>query len=186
MVDRLRALLDRPLDPSAARTILILASAIFLGVAALFVLADGKPNRPTSQEERPAVVSPSVPAAPIGEVDDQAADHRHIWRQDPQDEQGTAAARRAARALQSHRALQHVPYRDGAVTVTLAGARRGRAILRVIGPTVRAARNGWHRFLRRYRDSGRAYVSVFRVRVGVEDRAALVGDARPNREDGDG
>lgn len=186
MVDRLSALLDRPLDPSAARAILVLSSAIFLGVAALFVLAGGEDERPTSQEERPAAVSPSAPGAPIGEVDDQAAEHRPTRRQDPQDEKGSAAARRAARALRTHRALQHVPYRDGAVTVTLAGARKSRAVLRVSGPTVRAARNGWHRFLRRYRDSGRAYVPVFRARGGAEDRAARVGDARPDREGGDG
>jgi Rad3-related DNA helicase len=35
-------------------------------------------------------------------------------------------------------------------------------VLRVTAPTVRAARQGWGRFLRRYRDSGRAYAPIFR------------------------
>jgi hypothetical protein len=167
MVDRLRAFLDRPLDPSAARAILAFASAILLGLAALFVLAGSEVERPTSQEGRPAATSPSVPVAPVEEVEDEAAEHRPPARpQDPQDVEGSAAARRAARALRSHRALQHVPYRDSAVTVVLAGARRSRAVLRVSAATVPAARRGWHRFLRRYRDSGRAYVPVFRATGG--------------------
>jgi hypothetical protein len=170
MVDRLRALLDRPLDPSAARAILALASAILLGLAALFVLAGGEPDRPTSREDRPTAASPYVPAAPVEEVEDEAAEHHPpTRRQDPQDEEGSAAARRAARALRSHRALQHVPYRDGEVTVALTGARGSRAVLRVSAPTVPEARRGWRRFLRRYRDSGRAYVPVFKA----------AGNARP-------
>lgn len=167
MADRLRAFLDRPLDPSAARAVVAFASAILLGVAALFVLAGGEPDRPTSREDRPAAASPSVPAAPVEEVEDEAAEHHPPpRRQDPQDEKGSAAAGRAARALRSHRALQHVPYRDGGVTVALAGARGSRAVLRVSAATVPAAQRGWHRFLRRYRDSGRAYVPVFRARGG--------------------
>jgi hypothetical protein len=164
MVDRLRALLDRPLDPSAARAILVLASAILVGLAALFVLAASEPDRPTSQEVRPAAASPS---APVEAVEDEAAEDRlPTHRQDPQDRRGSAAARRAAHALRSHRALQHVPYRDGEVTVALAGAKGSRAVLRVSASTVPAARKGWHRFLSRYRDSGRAYVPIFRVTGG--------------------
>jgi hypothetical protein len=163
MVDRLRALLDRPLDPSAARAILALATAILLGLAALFVLAGGEPDQPTSQEDRPTA-SPYVPAAPVEEVEDEAAGHRPPARpQDPQDVEGSAAARRAARALRSHRALQHVPYTQGGVTIALVGARGSRAVLRVSAPTVPLARRGWRRFLRRYHDSGRAYVPVFRT-----------------------
>ena len=48
MIDRLRALLDRPLDPSAARAILVFASAILVGFAGLFVLAAGEPDRQAS------------------------------------------------------------------------------------------------------------------------------------------
>ncbi|HET8862174.1 MAG TPA: hypothetical protein VFM94_02875 [Solirubrobacterales bacterium] len=171
MVDRLRALLDRRLDPSAARAILALASAILLGLAALFVLAGGEPDRPTSREERPAAASPSVPAAPVEEVEDEAAEDRpSTRRQDPQDQKGSAAARRAARALQSHRALQHVPYQGGEVTVTLTGARGSRAVLRVSAPTIPEARRGWRRFLRRYRDSGRAYVPIFKAAGSARPR----------------
>jgi hypothetical protein len=166
MADRLRALLDRPLDPSAAQAVLVFASAILLGLAALFVFtaSQGDPTAP----ERPApAVSARGPAAPIEIEDDEPAGRRpaHL-RQDPQDVEGSAAARRAARALRSHRALQHVPYRDGEVTVDLAGARGHRAVVRVSAPTARKARRGWRLFLRRYRDSGRAYVPVFDVSGG--------------------
>jgi hypothetical protein len=164
MADRLRAFLDHPLDPSAARAIVAFASAILLGLAALFVLAGGEPDQPIPQEERPTAASSYVPAAPVEEVEDEAGGHRPPARpQDPQDVEGSAAARRAARALRSHRALQHVPYRAGGVAIALIGARGGRAVLRVSAPTVAAARRGWQRFLRRYRDSGRAYVPVFRT-----------------------
>lgn len=170
MVDRLRALLDRPLDPSEARAILALASAIFLALAALFALAGSEPDRPTSQEDRPAATSPAVPVAPIEEVEDEAAGHRPpTFRQDPQDEKGSAAARRAARALRSHRALQHVPYRDGEVRIALVGARGSRAVLRVTASSVRVGRRGWQQFLRRYRDSGRAYVPIFDASGGGND-----------------
>jgi hypothetical protein len=167
MVDRLRVFLDRPLDPSAARAILGLASAILLGLAALFALAGSEPDRQASQEVRPAAASPAVPAAPVEEVEDEAAEQRP---QDPQDVEGSAAARRAARALRSHRALQHVPYRDGGVTIALAGARGSRAVLRVSAATVSAARRGWRRFLRRYRDSGRAYAPLFRATASRRTR----------------
>jgi hypothetical protein len=170
MVDRLRALLDRSLDPSAARAILLLASAILLGVAALFVLAGGESHRPTLQEARPAAAFPSVPVAPVEEVNEAVEHHSPTRRQDPQDEEGSAAARRAARALRSHRALQHVPYRDGEVTVALIGARGRRAVLRVSAPTVPEARRGWRRFLWRYRDSGRAYVPVFKAASSARPR----------------
>jgi hypothetical protein len=166
MVDRLRALLDRPLDPSAARAILVFASAILAGVAALFVLAGSEPDRPTSQTAWPAAASPTAPV-PSEELEDEPAERRaETSRQDPQDRKGSAAARRAARALRSHRALQHVPYRDGEVTIALAGARGSRAVLRVNAPTGAEARRGWHRFLRHYDDSGRAYVPVFRAAGG--------------------
>jgi hypothetical protein len=160
MADRLRAFLDRPLDPSAARAIVAFASAILLGLAALFILAGSEDERPISQEPRPAAAFPSAPAPPVEEVEGEAAEHRP---QDPQDVEGSVAARRAARALRSHRALQHVPYRDGGVTIALAGARGSRAVLRVSAASIPAARRGWRRFLRRFRDSGRAYVPVFRA-----------------------
>jgi len=162
MVDRLRALLDRPLDPNTARAILVFASAILLGVAALFVLAAGQRDQPTSPgRPSPAASSPGL-AVPIEAVEDdsdkvQAALHR----QDPQDVEGSAAARRAARALRSHRAIQHVPYRRRELAITLAGARGDRAVLRVTAPNLPAARRGWKDFLRRYHDRGEAYISRF-------------------------
>lgn len=171
MVDRLRALLDHPLDQSAARAILVLASAILLGLAALFVFAASEPGRPTSNEVRPTAASPTASPAPVEAVGGEAAEDRPPTpRQDPQDRKGSAAARRVAHALRSHRALQHVPYRDGEVTVALVGARGSRAVLRVSAFTVPAAHRGWQRFLSRYRDSGRAYVPVFAATAGKRSR----------------
>jgi hypothetical protein len=165
MVDRLRALLDRPLDPSAARAILVFASAILVGFAALIVLATSEPDRQTSPAERPApIASPTATPTPAEASEGgQPGPRPSTRRQDPQDLKDSSAGRRAARALRSHRALQHVPYRDGQLAVALVGARGARAVLRVSAPTVSEARRGWHRFLRRYRDSGRAYVPVFKA-----------------------
>ncbi len=168
MIDRLRALLDRPLDPSAARAILVFASAILVGFAALFVLAAGQPNRHSfTAEGPPSIASHPVLATPA-EVSKggQSESRQSTRRQDPQDVKGSAAGRRAARALRSHRALQHIPYRDDQLAVALVGARGGRAVLRVSAPTMREARRGWRRFLWRYRDSGRAYLTRFEVTGG--------------------
>lgn len=169
MVDRLRTLLDRPLDPSAARAILIAASGIFLGLAALFILAGSEP-RPSASGQGPPPTIGSVHALPKSDAGGLLPGHRspspHI-RQDPQDVAGSAAAKRAARALRSHRALQHLPYEVGEVVIVLAGARDSRAVLRVSAPTVSAARLGWRHFLRHYHDSGRAYLPVFH---SLEDR----------------
>jgi len=165
MVDRLRFLLDRPLDPSAAWAIVAFSGAIFLGVAALFVLAGSEPTSAISQEDRPAATSPSAPLAPVEAVGGEAIGHRPPpRRQDPQDVEGSAAARRAGLALRSHRALQHVPYRSGELAVDLSGARGHRAVLRVSASTTQAARRGWRRFLHRFGDSGRAYIPVYTAR----------------------
>lgn len=160
MADRLRALLDHPLDPGAARAVLALASAVLLGVAALFVLAASQGDQAAAPERPAPAASAPRAAAPIEVGGDDSPAH---LRQDPQDIAGSAAAQRAARALRSHRALQHVPYRDGELRIALVGARGSRAVLRVTASTERAARRGWHRFLRRYRDPGQAYVPVFRA-----------------------
>jgi hypothetical protein len=167
MIDRLRFLLDRPLDPSVARAVVVFASAILLGFAALYVLAAQDPGHSAAPDRQ--VVSPqpggsfgsgrahAVPPAPH-------ASRRH--RQDPQDEAGSPAARRATKALRSHRALQHVPYQRGRLTVRLAGARGPRAVLAVRAPTMAAARGGWRAFLWRYRDDGRAYLPRFEANGG--------------------
>ncbi|HET9164209.1 MAG TPA: hypothetical protein VFN89_12305 [Solirubrobacterales bacterium] len=170
MIDRLRFLLDRPLDPLAARAVVVFASAILLGFAALFVLGasesgpsaatgGGRSVSPRSQPARPLAVAPpkAAPAAP------RTVRRR---RQDPQDEQGSVAAKRAATALRTHRALQHVPYRRGRLTVRLVGAQGARAVLAVSAPTIAAARRGWQAFLRRYRDDGRSYLPRFQARGG--------------------
>jgi len=163
MADRLRALLDHPLDPSAARAILALASAIFVGFAAVLVLAAGQPERPTSPERgSPEVASPPPASAPALEPPPRSPRHPEL-RQDPQDVRGSAAARRAARAVRSHRALQHVPYRRGNLAIILVGAEGHRAVLRVSAPTRTAGRRGWRAFLRRFRDRGEAYIARFVV-----------------------
>lgn len=160
MADRLRALLDRPLDPSAARAILVFASAILVGIAGLFLLAASEQEQQSSTAERPASIA-SPPAFPA----EAKRGRSSTRRQDPQDVKGSTAARRAGRALRSHRALQHVPYRDGRLAMALVGARGGRAVLRVSAPTVKEARRGWRQFLRRYHDSGRAYIPTFTTRT---------------------
>jgi hypothetical protein len=161
MVDRLRALLDRPLDPSAARAILVSASAILVGLAALFALAASQSDQPTSSGH-PSVAASSPSPAPIQAIEDNSAEGQAApHRQDPQDVEGSAAARLAARALRSHRAIQHVPYRRGELAITLAGARGERAVLRVSAPGLPAARRGWRAFLHRFHDRGEAYISRF-------------------------
>jgi hypothetical protein len=163
MVDRLRALLEEPLEPRVGRAIVVLASAILLGLAALFILAAREPENSTRAEEQLAAQSTprsaAVELAPAPTAETPAAPRP----QDPQDREGSAAARRAARALASHRALQHVPYRSGDLAVELVGARGHKAVLRVSAATVQAARAGWRRFLGRYRDSGRVYIPLFRA-----------------------
>jgi hypothetical protein len=168
MADRLRALLDHPLDPSAARAILVLASAILVGFTAIFVLAASQPERRTSPERGSAEASPSPPASATA-VEAPKSPHPAELRQDPQDVRGSAAARRAARALRSHRALQHLPYRRGNLAIILVGAQGRRAELRVSAPTRAAGRRGWRAFLRRFRDRGEAYIARFVVRdAGVK------------------
>lgn len=169
MVDRLRALLEDPLDPVVGRAVLVFASAVVLGLAALFILAAREPEATTPQAQPKRSRAPSsLPAAPPAGTykPEPSESHAPLRGQDPQDQEGSPAARRAARALRSHRALQHVPYRDGQLAIALVGARGDRAVLAVSAPTIRAARRGWRAFLRRYRDSGRAYLTRFEATGG--------------------
>lgn len=163
MIDRLRLLLDRPLDPLMARAVVVFASAILLGFATLYLLAAREPGPSPAPPDRQAVLPPrgeslggarahAAPSAPS------AARRR---RQDPQDQTGSPAATRAAKTLASHRALQHVPYLHGHLGICLVGERGGHAVLSVSAPTISAARQGWHQFLQRYRDSGRSYLPRF-------------------------
>lgn len=162
MIDRLRVLLDRPLDPSAARAILVFANAILVGFVALFVLAASEPDQPPSPGHPSVAAAPPSPVVSTQVVEgNPAEDQAAPRRQDPQDVEGSRAARRAGRALRSHRALQHVPYRSEGLTIDLIGAHGRRAVLRIRAATVQAARRGWRDFLRRYHDSGHAYLPNF-------------------------
>ena len=142
MIDRLRFLLDRPLDPQAARAVVVLATAILLGFGAVFVLGASR-VQPSAAAVPPAVGASTAPRRSVERRPGRAlldprrpARRRHRRRQDPQDEQGSTAAARAARALRSHRALQHVPYRQGGLGVRLVGAQGGRAVLAVSAPSI--------------------------------------------------
>lgn len=169
MIDRLRFLLDRPLDPLVARAVVVFASAILLGFAALFVLgaSESRHSAPSRQATtaqpksvRPFGAVPSIAASPA------APRESRRRRQDPQDEKGSQAAARAAKALRSHRALQHVPYRHRHLNVRLFGAQGDRAVLAISAPTISAARRGWREFLRSYGDDGRAYLTRFEANGG--------------------
>jgi len=167
MADRFRDLLDRPLDPSAARAILVFASAILVGFAALFILAASQPDQLTSPEHPSMAAASPGPVVPTQAVEGNPAEGQAApRRQDPQDIEGSLAARRADRALRSHRAIQHVPYRSEGLTVDLVGAHGRRAVLRIRAATVQAARRGWRNFLRRYHDSGHAYLPIFQSKSG--------------------
>ena len=167
MIDRLRALLDRPLDPSAARAILVFASAILVGFAALCARAPRPPHPPPAAGPRGAAAPSPHPATPIQAVDASSPEGQAApRRQDPQDVEGSIAARRADRALRSHRALQHVPYRSEGLTIDLIGAHGRRAVLRIRAAAVQVARRGWRDFLRRYHDSGHAYLPIFQSKSG--------------------
>jgi hypothetical protein len=168
MIDWLRLLLDRPLDPSVARAVTVLASAIFLGVAALFVLSDQEHRSTPPVARVPALLQPrtSQPSVAATVPRGRSSRFRLTKHQDPQDIEGSRAARRAGRTLRAHRALQHVPYRSGGLAIDLVGARGARAVVRVSAPTLTEARARWRRFLRHYRDAGRAYLPLFRAQEG--------------------
>jgi hypothetical protein len=169
VAERLRALLERPLDPGLARAAVLLALAASTGFAVLVLLGAVGRDAPHSStppaagadhSPRPAV--PIGPRSASGEHGDVAEGRaRSVAGQDRQDHPGTEAHRRALRESGRHRALQHVPYRQGAVTITLVGARGPRAILSVDAPTVALGRRGYRSFLRRFNDRGDAYVPTF-------------------------
>lgn len=173
MVDRLRALLDHPLDQRVARAVVAANAAAVLAFAALVVLGAIAPEPDSGRDgEGQSALTPRSASGGASAASEKAAPaplRSRTPRQDPQDEPGTAAARRAARALRSHRALQHVPYRDGELAIDLVGARGNRAVLRVRALTIGAARRGWKRFLRRYGDDGTQYTPRFEGTAGRAD-----------------
>jgi len=169
VLERFRLFLERPLDPSAGRAILVLAAGILLGLALLFVLAgsgSGRRADPPARVTGRAALAPAPEPSPARRpATEHPSRERSLPRQDPQDRRGRAAER-ASEQLRTHRALQHLPYREGELTIRLAGARQGKALLRVCAASVSAARRGWRRFLRRYGDAGRAYIPLFEARGG--------------------
>lgn len=165
MPDRLRTLLEHPLGPGPARAVVVLASAIFLGFAAVVVLAAGveKESRGTVSD-RVARIAGSVAPTP-GRSGSARSFTEPARGQDPQDRPASPAGRRARHELHAHRALQHIPYRRGGVAIDLAGADHGRAVVRVTAPTVAVARGAWAAFLQRYADPGTAYRVRFETRT---------------------
>ena len=157
MIERLRALRDRPLDPELARTVTLVALSVALGLVVVAILAgvDGGPSR-TPVTARVHAAGPEARRS----AGDGLAD---VPAQDPQDRIGTAAHRRAARELAEHRALQHVPFTERGVSIELVGARGGRALLRVEAPTLRGGRRASRAFLARFHDPGTAYLPIFQA-----------------------
>lgn len=182
MIDRLRDLLDRPLDRGTAQTIVALAAAVTFAFGALVAL--GIVGRPSTSDVSPAGPTAVLPSAPARQAENpapepQAADEGTTApAQDPQDRKGSAAYGRVHRAADTHRAMQHLPYRIGHVTFALVGANNGRAVVRVEGPTIAAARRSWRRFLRRFDDDGGAYVTRFAAgpRNGITRRRKVAGE----------
>jgi hypothetical protein len=164
---RLREPAERPLDPSAGRIVALLGGAVCLGFAVLIGLgltgpgATG-PARPiaSSQALSRVAARPAVPVARRAA----ARGTGSRFSQDPQDRPGSAAARRADRGLAVHRALQHVPWRHGGVSIDLVGAIGSKAVLAVRATVVAEAHRGYRAFLRRFHDDGRAYLPRFRAR----------------------
>jgi hypothetical protein len=159
MGERLRVLLERPLDPEVSRAMLAIALAVAVGLAGVVVLAGlGGGTGRGAPTARTTTVAGRVPATPGRPVPPRRA---KVAAQDSQDRPGTEAHRRAVREAADHRAIQHVPYTAGPVSVQLVGALNGKAILRVEAPAMTAARRGWRRFLHRFGDPGTAYVPRF-------------------------
>jgi hypothetical protein len=165
VAEQLRALLEQPLDPRAARAATVLAAALLIGFATVVGLgtSSGVRHSVSGRLGTPIVVPAPTPTA-AGALP--TAPRRRAARpgQDPQDNPGSDDATRARHELATHRALQQVPYRKGAVRIALVGASGSVALLRVEAPSRATARHGWRDFLRRYRDDGRAYVARFEVR----------------------
>ena len=181
MRDTTRSWSQRPL-PEGRKGIFTVCAGLLLVIAAALILlhaadqhhrrADRHPaavSRPVVLAPSPATTTPVTPTTTTTSASKRkkrsGTTRKRIAAQDPQDHPGTVAAKHAAQALAGHRALQHVPYRDGAVRITLTGALRdGKAILTVTAPTLHDAKLAYRRFLARYHDAGRAYRPRFVAR----------------------
>jgi hypothetical protein len=158
VIERLRVLLDRPLEPSVARAVLLLTLAVGIGLAIVVALS-GVGRTPTTIESggsRSSAIEVHARGRP-----EHGSSSAVVLAQDPQDRPGSTARRRATGELAAHRALQHVPFEGDGVSIDLVGARGGRAALRVQAATRAEARDGWHVFLRRFHDRGDAYIPSF-------------------------
>jgi hypothetical protein len=163
VLDRFLDFLYAPLSGRAARAVLILTALVCHGYVLMTLLSIAAGGEAQPGAEQHAARRRAVPVRPAGSERDPGVAHP---RQDPQDRLGSASARAARGELRTHRALQHVPYRGAGVTITLVGARDGRALLRVRGGDLATERRGWRGFLRRFGDDGSAYVAVF-AEIGV-------------------
>jgi len=180
MRERSRSWTQRQL-PEGRKGIFTICVGLLLVIAAALILLHASDQHRHAEHRvasvsRPVVLAPSrattTPETTTTSKTTAKAKHgkrssatrKRVSAQDTQDHRGSAAAKRAARALASHRALQHVPYRHGAVTIRLTGASNGKAVLTVTAPTLHEARAGYRRFLARYHDAGRAYRPRFIAR----------------------
>jgi hypothetical protein len=145
----------------------MLAFALAVGIGfAIVVLIVGSGARPDTGGSRAARPGPAreeqtAPGRPIP-----APSPGEVAGQDAQDRARTRAYRQAVREVGGHRALQHVPWHRGGVSIELIGADGDRAVLAVEGPNLAMARRGWHLFLRRFHDDGRSYVPRISVAKG--------------------
>jgi hypothetical protein len=160
---RLRALSERPLDPGTGRLVLLLGVAVSVGFAVLVASGLVVPGAATSSRSVPAqpprvVLVPAAagPSRLTGPKGRARTDGSGRATQDPQDEPGSPAARRAHREL--------------AVPRALVGARGSKAILLVRAGSLHAARSGYRSFLREHRDDGLAYLPRFRSEGGDRGR----------------
>jgi hypothetical protein len=179
VIELIRSLLDRPLDPRHARAIVAVASCLTLGFAVLVafgVIGGSRPSTTaTSSATGPRPTAPppdSVdrpPRRPAREPERSTTAHPDR-RQDPQDRRGSAAYRRARRAVRDNRALQLLPFRRRGLSITLAGAGRSRAVIEIVAATVAEARHRWRGFLKRVDDNGSSYEVRFRAKPSRGER----------------
>lgn len=185
MIDVIRGLLDRPLDPRHARAIVAVASCLTLAFAGLVGFGVISGSRPTAHEGGQGTGDLAAPTAPIEGspgVSDEGPDRPEAPskdRQDPQDRHGSSAYRRARRTLREHRALQHLPFHGRGLSIVLTGADQGRAIVRIVAATVPEAKRLWRRFLQRYSDAGGAYEARFAARPETRSMPARGHRKRP-------
>lgn len=178
MVNRFLDFLYEPLTGAAARAVLILTALVSHGYVLVTLLSIAAGGNAHPRAEHDGARHRTAAARPAPQRRDRGFAPA---RQDPQDRPGSTAARGVREELQTHRALQHVPYRGAGVAITLVGARHGRALLRVRGGDLATERRGWRRFLRRFDDDGGAYIPLFSASRGAAASGARrhLGQARP-------